>query len=64
MLMAGSPAESGCVSFHVFESVREPIYFAIHSEWTDESAFEHHATLPDKRSVVSDDSGEVHVLKQ
>ena len=31
---------------HVFESVREPCFFAIHSAWTDEAAFDHHAALP------------------
>lgn len=41
-----SRAEIGCLSIHVFESLREPIVFAIHSEWVDEAAFEFHATLP------------------
>ena len=41
-----SRAESGCLSLHIFESVREPLVFAIHSEWVDEAAFELHATLP------------------
>ncbi len=39
-------AEIGCVGIHVFESVREPFVFAIHSEWADEAAFELHAQLP------------------
>ncbi|MGA7413010.1 MAG: putative quinol monooxygenase [Bryobacteraceae bacterium] len=41
-----SRAEAGCVALHVFESLREPPRFAIHSEWVDEAAFEHHAQLP------------------
>ena len=41
-----SRAEPGCLSIHVFESLREPIVFAIHSEWVDEAAFDLHATLP------------------
>ena len=41
-----SRAEIGCVAIHVFESLREPFVFAIHSEWVDEAAFELHATLP------------------
>ena len=41
-----SRGESGCLGIEVFESVREPLVFAIHSEWTDEAAFELHATLP------------------
>ena len=39
-------SESGCLSINVFESLREPLVFAIHSEWRDEAAFELHATLP------------------
>jgi quinol monooxygenase YgiN len=34
------------VAVHEFESLREPIVFAIHSEWVDEAAFELHAQLP------------------
>jgi len=30
----------------VFESLREPFVFAVHSEWVDEAGFEFHATLP------------------
>lgn len=41
-----SRAEIGCVRIHVFESIREPRSFAIHSEWLDEAAFEVHAQLP------------------
>lgn len=39
-------AEIGCLGIHVFESLREPFVFAIHSEWVDEAAFELHARLP------------------
>jgi len=38
--------EAGCLRMDVFETFREPIEFAIHSEWVDEAAFELHATLP------------------
>ena len=41
-----SRAETGCLSIDIFESLREPVVFAIHSEWVDEAAFEFHATLP------------------
>jgi quinol monooxygenase YgiN len=41
-----SQAEPGCLSIRAFESLREPLEFAIHSEWLDEAAFELHATLP------------------
>jgi quinol monooxygenase YgiN len=39
-------SEAGCLAFRAFESVREPLVFAIHSEWVDEAAFELHAQLP------------------
>ena len=39
-------AESGCLAIYVFESLRVPLVFAIHSEWLDEAAFESHAQLP------------------
>ena len=38
--------ETGCLALHAFESVREPRLFAIHSEWTDEAAFNLHAEMP------------------
>ncbi len=39
-------AEAGCLAINVFQSLREPFTFAVHSEWLDEAAFEHHAQLP------------------
>ena len=45
-VIAHSRAEIGCIALHVFESLREPQLFAIHSEWADEAAFELHAQLP------------------
>lgn len=41
-----SRAEPGCRGFQTFESHREPLVFAIHSEWVDEAAFDRHASLP------------------
>ena len=41
-----SRSEAGCVALDLFESLREPARFAIHSVWTDEAAFERHAQLP------------------
>jgi quinol monooxygenase YgiN len=38
--------EPGCLSIHVFRSIRDPRLFYIHSRWTGEDAFNHHATLP------------------
>jgi quinol monooxygenase YgiN len=45
-VVAPTRAETGCLAMHVFESLREPLVFAIHSEWADEAAFERHAQLP------------------
>jgi len=38
--------EPGCLSIHAFRSTQDARLFYIHSRWKDESAFEHHATLP------------------
>ena len=40
-----SRAEAGCLGMRLFESIRKPVVFAIHSEWVDEAAFELHAGL-------------------
>lgn len=45
-LIEPTQAEIGCLGIHVFESLREPFVFAIHSEWADEAAFDLHAQLP------------------
>jgi len=44
--LAPTRAEPGCLAIHMFESIRQPLVFAIHSEWVDEAAFELHAQLP------------------
>ena len=38
--------EPGCHSIHVFQSVRDPRLFYIHSRWADEAAFQKHGVLP------------------
>jgi quinol monooxygenase YgiN len=38
--------EPGCLGIHAFRSTRDRRLFYIHSRWTDEAAFEHHAGLP------------------
>jgi len=38
--------ETGCLSIHAFRSIRDPQLFYVHSRWTNEEAFEIHATLP------------------
>ena len=44
-VMEPTRAEVGCLGMHVFQSLREPFVFAIHSEWVDEDAFNRHAQL-------------------
>lgn len=39
-------AEAGCLDIRAFQSTRDALLFYIHSRWTDEAAFEHHAELP------------------
>lgn len=41
-----SREEAGCVSLHVFRSMRDRRLFYIHSRWVDEAAFQTHAELP------------------
>ncbi len=41
-----SREEPGCLNIHAFRSIRDPRLFYIHSRWTNEDAFEHHASLP------------------
>lgn len=45
-VVEASRTETGCLAIHAFESLQEPLGFAIHSEWADEAAFELHAQLP------------------
>jgi quinol monooxygenase YgiN len=39
-------AEPGCLRIHLFESIRPPFVFYIHSEWRDEAAFDAHVQFP------------------
>ncbi len=41
-----SRAEPGCISINLYESLREPHTYFIHSEWRDEQAFNLHAEMP------------------
>jgi quinol monooxygenase YgiN len=45
-VLVPSRAESGCLSFHLFRSVRDPRLFYIHSRWADSESFAKHADLP------------------
>ena len=38
--------EAGCLSFHIYRSMRDRQLFYIHSRWVDAAAFQHHADLP------------------
>jgi quinol monooxygenase YgiN len=48
-----SRTEAACLAIHAFESLREPLVFAIHSEWVDEAAFDLHAQLPHTVAFVA-----------
>ncbi|MBW8814162.1 MAG: antibiotic biosynthesis monooxygenase [Caulobacterales bacterium] len=39
-------AEAGCLGIEAFAALRDPDLFFIHSQWSDEAAFEAHARLP------------------
>jgi quinol monooxygenase YgiN len=41
-----SREEPGCLSFHIFRSMRDRRLFYIHSRWVNEAAFQAHAELP------------------
>ena len=45
-VMGPSREEAGCVSFHLFRSMRDRRLFYIHSTWVDAAAFQKHAELP------------------
>jgi len=45
-ILAPSREEPGCLSVHAFRSIRDTCLFYVHSRWTNEAAFEHHAGLP------------------
>lgn len=38
--------EPGCIRIHVYEATKGPPAFFVHSEWSDESAFEAHCEMP------------------
>lgn len=45
-LLEPTRAEPGCISIHLYEALRDPLVFYIHSEWMDEAAFGAHTKLP------------------
>ena len=44
-VLVPSRSEPGCLSFHLFRSMRDPQLFYIHSRWKDAEAFEKHAVF-------------------
>jgi quinol monooxygenase YgiN len=46
VILEPTRAETGCVQVHLYESTGDPLVFFIHSEWTDDQAFNAHAQLP------------------
>ena len=45
-VMGHSREEPGCLSFHIFRSMRDRRLFYIHSHWVNADEFQKHATLP------------------
>jgi quinol monooxygenase YgiN len=45
--------EPGCLSIHIFRSIRDPRLFYIHSRWGDEAAFQAHANLPHTKRFLA-----------
>ena len=52
LILEPTRAEAGCVRIHLYESTRDPLVFFIHSEWTDEAAFDAHAELHHMRRFL------------
>ena len=46
LILEPTRAEAGCVAIDLYESLRDPSTFVIHSRWVNEAAFDAHATLP------------------
>ena len=51
-VLGPSRQEPGCLAIDGFRSIRDARLFFIHSQWTDEEAFELHATLPHTQQFV------------
>ena len=45
-VLVPSREEPGCLSFHLFRSMRDARLFYIHSRWVDAEAFAKHSDLP------------------
>ena len=52
-LLEPTRAEPGCIRIHLYEALRDPLVFYIHSEWVDEAAFNAHPELPHMTRFLS-----------
>jgi len=52
-VISATRTEPGCLVIHLFQSVREPLIFSIHSEWLDEAAFDAHSSFPHMQRFLS-----------
>jgi quinol monooxygenase YgiN len=46
--------EPGCLSIHVFRSIRDARLFYIHSRWVNEAAFDNHVSQPYTKQFVEE----------
>lgn len=52
-VVRASRSEPGCIGIYLFEAVRIPVTFFIHSEWADEAAFDAHCDFPHMRRFLA-----------
>ena len=53
LLLGPTRAEPGCIRIHLYEALRDPLIFYIHSEWVNEAAFDAHPKLPHMTCFLS-----------
>jgi len=44
-VMRPTRQEPGCLTIHAYSATKDPRLFYVHSQWTDEAAFDQHAQL-------------------
>ena len=57
LVLEPTRAEPGCIGIQLYEAVREPLVFYIHSEWVDEAAFDAHPKLLEQGQDETDEAG-------
>jgi len=57
LVLEPTRAEPGCTGIQLYESIRQPVTFFIHSYWVDEEAFNIHAELPHTQRIKDVVSG-------